>query len=585
MRRWFTNRPGFRKKLIIAFVYVSLLPVLIVQALSYYFSSQVLETKINHVVQNSLMQTAKGLDITLDSYEDILFQIFANDEVVQLVRKMNNGTNVELSRNRLINLLSGYSYAKQGIRSVTIFTKSGVPVCYDLQTGSPYQNLWTGAGDILKLPIYQQIMQNKQIVTMTLPQQMDSINNNEHYMFHIGRKLNDFQLNEDGIGVVVITLYESVLSDAINSATVSSTGKNQIHSVNYLVDNSNRIVSSPDEAFIDKPIDTIMTKETISNTYADKNNNFNITNITMKQDLFRELYAMQRVSLIVGSLAILFSTLLIIYFSGNLTRSIQNILRAMKMAQNGTLTVQITEDSKDEMALITSGFNRMMNRINELVSEVKQSEHKKKESEIRALEAQINPHFLYNTLDSINWLAIEKDEHEISEMLQGLAQILRYSIKDSNKMVTLEQELSWIEQYIMLQQHRFCSSFTFDMDDEPEVLHVHIYKLLLQPFIENAIIHGFAGMSSGGLLQLTARVDSQSMLHIVIRDNGCGMEPDVLNRIIQGQPTSSLQPQRSGMGVRNALDRIHMYYGERARYELSSTIGEGTEVRLWLPCE
>ncbi len=585
MRRWFTNKPGFRKKLIIAFVYVSLLPVLIVQALSYYFSSQVLETKINHVVQNSLMQTAKGLDITLDSYEDILFQIFANDEVVQLVRKINNGTNVELSRNRLINLLSGYSYAKQGIRSVTIFTKSGVLVCYDLQTGSPYQNLWTGAGDILKLPIYQQIMQHKQTITMTLPQQMDSINNNEHYMFHIGRKLNDFQLNEDGIGAVVITLYESVLSNAINSTTGSSAGKNQIHSVNYLVDANNTIVSSPDEAFIDKPIQTVMTKETIGNTYTDKNNNFSITNITMKQDLFRELYTMQRISLIIGLVAILLSTMLIIYFSGNLTRSIQTILRAMKMAQNGTLTVQITEDSKDEMALITSGFNRMMNRINELVSEVKQSEHKKKESEIRALEAQINPHFLYNTLDSINWLAIEKDEHEISEMLQGLAQILRYSIKDSNKMVTLGQELNWMEQYIMLQQHRFCSSFTFKMDYEPEVLHIPIYKLLLQPFIENAIIHGFAGVTSGGLLQLTARADSQHMLHIVIRDNGCGMEPDILNSIIQGKTTPSLQSQRSGMGVRNALDRIHMYYGDRARYELISTIGEGTEIRLWLPYE
>ncbi|WP_322924259.1 sensor histidine kinase [Paenibacillus campi] len=583
MKRLFKHRPGFRKKLIIAFIYVSLLPVLIVQALSYYFSSQVMETKINHVVQNSLIQTSKGLDITLDSYEDILFQIFSSDQVVQLVRNINAGVNVELNKNRLMNVLSGYSYAKQGIRSVSIFTKSGVLVCYDLQTGSPYQNLWSGAGNILKLPIYEQIMQQKKVVTITLPQLMDTINSNEHYMFHIGRKLNDFQLNEDGIGAVIITLYESVLSEAINS-TAGTTANNQLHSVNYLVDKQNQIVSAPDEQLIGKPIATIMNNDTISNTYTDPNTDFSITNITMKQDLFRELYTMQRISLTITLLAIALSIILIIYFSGNLTKSVQTILRAMKMAQTGTLTVQITEDSKDEMALIAAGFNRMMNQINELVSEVKMSEYKKKESEIRALEAQINPHFLYNTLDSINWLAIEKDEHEISEMLQGLAQILRYSIKDSNKMVTLEQELNWTEQYVFLQQHRFCSSFTFELDIEPAVLQVPIYKLLLQPFIENAIIHGFAGISSGGVLRLSARSDSANIVCIVIRDNGCGMEPEVLHNILQGKPVHAVPSQRSGMGVRNALDRIGMYYGERARYELISTVNEGTEVRLWLPC-
>ena len=126
----------------------------------------------------------------------------------------------------------------------------------------------------------------------------------------------------------------------------------------------------------------------------------------------------------------------------------------------------------------------------------------RRDAEIRALEAQINPHFLYNTLDSINWMAIEREQYDISRMVRNLGVILRYSINKSNQMTSMEEVADWLEKYVSLQQMRFNQSFRFELNIEERAKKVMIHKLLLQPFVENSIIHGFKGMEKGGVLRV-----------------------------------------------------------------------------------
>ena len=200
-------------------------------------------------------------------------------------------------------------------------------------------------------------------------------------------------------------------------------------------------------------------------------------------------------TILFGALAILFSITIIIYITRNFSVSTGKILDAMKTAQDGELSVQVTLDNDDdELSVIAARFNKMISKINQLVEEVKRATFKQKEAEIRALEAQINPHFLYNTLDSINWMAIKKEEHEISNMLKSLAQILRYSVDKSNSIVKLREEIKWLKQYLYLQQTRFNYSFECFMDVDESIMDCMVHKLLLQPFIENAVIHGFEGV-------------------------------------------------------------------------------------------
>ncbi len=170
--------------------------------------------------------------------------------------------------------------------------------------------------------------------------------------------------------------------------------------------------------------------------------------------------------------------------------------------QNGNLDIQVHVDTEDEMGQIADNFNTMTGKVKNLIAEVTEITQKQKNAEIRALEAQINPHFLYNTLDSINWMAIEKEEYEISKMLRNLGIILRYSINKSNQMVTIAEMADWLEKYVSLQKMRFNNAFICEVYVSEEAKNIRIHKLLIQPFVENAILHGFKGIEGGGILRV-----------------------------------------------------------------------------------
>ena len=186
------------------------------------------------------------------------------------------------------------------------------------------------------------------------------------------------------------------------------------------------------------------------------------------------------------------------------------------------MAVRVRRDRKmpSEMETITDQFNRMMGQMNKLVEEVKMVSARQKDAEITALEAQINPHFLYNTLDTINWMAINADQYEISSAIGALARILRYGIDKSNSIVTLREEMEWLQQYIFLQQTRLKNTFSYELDVPKELLDCKIHKLLFQPFVENAILHGFEGVRRHHILVVKVQKRQNGFLQIIVKDNG-----------------------------------------------------------------
>lgn len=198
------------------------------------------------------------------------------------------------------------------------------------------------------------------------------------------------------------------------------------------------------------------------------------------------------------------------------------------------------------------------------------------------MEAQINPHFLYNTLDTINWMAIDRDEYEISNMIAVLAGILRYGISDSNGVVKIKEEVDWLKQYIFLQQTRLKNSFECRINVEPEIMGLPIHKLLLQPFIENAILHGFEGVERKHCLSVDMGRD-RDCIRIKIADNGRGMPGQMAQEINAGIFRKT--DDKNHIGMENAITRIRMYYGEEAKVMLDSQSGQGTLVQIWIPYE
>ena len=254
----------------------------------------------------------------------------------------------------------------------------------------------------------------------------------------------------------------------------------------------------------------------------------------------------------------------------------------MNSVGDGDLLTEITIDPEDvkEVCIIANNFNKMVNNLRELVEKVKYITMRQKEAEIKALEAQINPHFLYNTLDTINWKVIQKDEYEISSMINALAKILRYAVQDSNKMVVVRDELEWVKEYILLQQSRLNSPFKFVFDVDEKVLNYKIYKLILQPFLENSIIHGFEDCNEQCILKVSIK-EYRNLLKISIVDNGRGMSKRVLQKFIDEELTINTNGEH--IGVNNVIGRLKMYYGNSSKFNIKSELGKGTEINIMVP--
>ena len=239
--------------------------------------------------------------------------------------------------------------------------------------------------------------------------------------------------------------------------------------------------------------------------------------------------------------------------------------------------IRITEDMPDEIVYILRGFNEMAENTEQLVYQAKEAVLEQKNAQIAALEAQIDPHFLYNTLDTINWKAIEHEDYEVSNMVGALADILRYTIKNPNEVCSLEKEMYWLDQYMLFQKARLGKELQIVCDIPEELKGYEIHKLLLQPFVENSMKHGFLKTDRACVLEIQVR-DAGEHLHITVKDNGIGMSKelvDLYNR--QGYE------QKGHLGIANVCKRLLLYYGENADLFFESESDLFTKVHLFIP--
>jgi len=290
----------------------------------------------------------------------------------------------------------------------------------------------------------------------------------------------------------------------------------------------------------------------------------------------------QRIAVTVILVTVALLLAIIFYISGRLTRSIDAVAAAMNAAAAGELSarVAIGGDMPAEIERIADNFNSMIGKIGDLLREVQEASTKQRNAEIAALEARVNPHFLYNTLDTINWMAIDREEYEISGAINALADILRYGIDESNGEVEVRREVEWLRKYVFLQRTRLKCAFEFRLEVDPSVLDLRIHKLLFQPFVENSIIHGFKDACESHELSISIRGKGE-LMSTTIEDDGCGIDREALEEIMAG--TRAAVGSRGHIGMYNAIERIKSYYGAKAEVEIDSALGVGTSVRIALP--
>lgn len=290
------------------------------------------------------------------------------------------------------------------------------------------------------------------------------------------------------------------------------------------------------------------------------------------------------ISLIAFALVIVLIIILSIYIPGTITKPIRELGEVTEKVAGGDLTVRSNIRSGVETAALSDSLNVMIDKINDLLRQVTTEQTSLRKAEFELLQAQINPHFLYNTLDTIVWLAESGDEAEVVHMVRSLSDFFRMTLNGGRDIVTVREELQHTRSYLEIQQVRYRDILTYSIDVPPELAPYRIPKITLQPLVENALYHGIKTKRGGGSIFVTGKYVPGDTPKIVlcIRDTGRGMTPGRLAEVRRALEEPD-PDQREIYGLYNVNQRIRLDFGEAYGLSLESTAGEGTAVTVTLP--
>ncbi|MEK8132627.1 sensor histidine kinase [Paenibacillus filicis] len=305
----------------------------------------------------------------------------------------------------------------------------------------------------------------------------------------------------------------------------------------------------------------------------------------IKEDFFyqnvRKLYRNYRDAGMIWVVVLFGSTWIM---TRHFTRPVRGLAAKMDRVRDLGALSHISVDRFDEIGTLARSYNAMMERIHTLLSETKEMEVKKKQSELKMLQSQIAPHFLYNTLACISSLARQGRVDDVRETIKSLVALLSFSFNKTSEFVTLAEELEGLQRYVQIQRIRYGDVFTLTIDVEEAALRSKLLKLTLQPIVENAIFHGIVPNKKAGCIHIRGRLQ-HGMLRLAICDDGLGMPPDTMRGLLLGRKETPSKYSFTGMGIINVHERIRLHVGQPYGLKVRSQEGRGTVVRLLMPYE
>ena len=283
--------------------------------------------------------------------------------------------------------------------------------------------------------------------------------------------------------------------------------------------------------------------------------------------------------------SIFFEILASMLISYKISQPIKRLEKQMKKVENGDFNISVDknfnaeEKGEDEVRQLSKAFNMMVAKIKTLMDQIITEQEEKRKSELKALQAQINPHFLYNTLDSIIWMNENQNYEGVTVMVSALAMLFRISLSKGNEVISVADELEHARSYLTIQKIRFKDKFDYYIEIEPELKTARTLKLILQPIIENAIYHGISPLNEKGIIIISVKSEGENIL-FQVSDNGYGIEPKILKELLNQESTSY---HSGGVGLKNVNERIKLYYGEKYGIEIMSEVDVGTTVSIRIP--
>ena len=544
--------------------------------------------------QNIVQQMNQNIDSYIDYMENIAYMISSNEDVQQYLfgENVDNGT-----RERLINQFKTILDGRSDIRNLGIIGSNGRKLINDgKQSVNPDLKLSTQEW-------YLEALHKPEGPLLTSSHVQHIISGERPWVITLSRGIRNFSNSGEKEGVFFIDLNYSAISELCDQNTIGKRG------YAFILDESGNIVYHPQQQQLYNELQTenidLIVKSKEDTVRTEKGNRGKLYSISRSNktgwtvvgcmsvsELLRKSNQAQSIYVLISALLMIVALLFSRFLAKSLTYPLQRLRDSMSRVQEGHFDgADVEIDSENEIGSLTKSFNVMTHRIQDLMEQNVKEQEAKRKSELKALQSQINPHFLYNTLESIRGEAIIAGLDSVADMTEALARFFRYTITKVENLVSVEEELDNCETYFGIQKYRFGDRLQlhidYDIAEYEKIMNCRIPKLTLQPILENSIIHGVELKVGGGNLYIRFQCTKDRLL-IRISDDGVGMDEMTLAKLNQklGKSTKAIhdnEEKQGGIALVNVNNRIHLIFGDEYGMHVYSVPGEGTDVEITIP--
>ena len=572
------------------FVLLICIVILLVSTISYVYSIRDFETLSIRYTESLIAEINAGVDSYMDNIKSMSSVICENGDVQALMALYNDAGGAPLSgkaareagelRGNVMRHLSLVAKTRSEITNVAVISAYRDVVLSDSRRQSnPYSEY--AAADW-----YQKPLTYKENIVVSPSHVQNLVSGEYTWVISISRAVLD-PVTGAVAGVMVIDLNFNAIKAICENVQMGKNG------YTYIIDDDGNIIYHPQQQLIYSGIKAEPLPELLQQggaylrTGENKIYTLNRSGLTgwtavgvvNANELIRDRTRIIDFYFTLSAVSLVFAALTALAISASITRPLKRLEAKMRLVEEGDLSIRADTGINNEIGHLGKAFNAMIAKLKYLMDTAVATEEAKRKSEINALQAQINPHFLYNTLDSIIWMSASGKNEQVTEMTAALANLFRTSISRGENYVPLRNEMENIQSYLTIQKMRYGDILSYELEVDERFLSAPVPKLILQPIVENALYHGIKCSETGGIIHIGARQEG-NVLILTVRDNGVGMTPEQLAHIFD---TDKDSPR--GIGVLNVHNRIQLCFGPAYGLRYSGRPGGGTCVEIRLPAQ
>lgn len=569
--------------LLLSFFIIAVIPLLLLGLITYSASSRMINTKVEIYVEQMIIKVKENIEYYFRDLQSLAYMISVNTDLLTALREetvLDRWKEINYE-NKLKHFLASLTSTRAEVRGIYVISadekkiySSGPPILISyLQSYDWYQVITNSNEHSLITDIHEDnyadaLFYNPSKV-VTYAQRITDLDGRKlgwilidlNYSF-VTKMLDNLELWDQGQITVLDSKGKLIFGTDQAAAKYQESNFRQL----YLRDWGSQIrkAQGQKELVVYRTVAFCGWKVVFSIIYdVLQKENITIRNLTLV------------ISLILLAVAIY----LAVHFSKKVSDPIHTLCSSMKEVEEGNLDVSIRIRSMTELNLLATSFNRMVEKIRNLMENIYDVQRKKRQAELDALQAQINPHFLYNTLDSVRWLAKIYNIEEIAKIISALENLLRASISKTNDLITIGDEIENVRNYLSIQLFRYGNNFSVTYRIDPSVSSYLTPRLILQPIVENAIYHGVESMVDGEI-KIGVHGDSAGISFEVL-DNGPGITPEKVTAIMEGKRQN--KDRFSGFGLKNVAERLNLYFGQEYGLSIENREHKGTKVLIRIP--